>query len=400
MFIPLHTDQRLKRRPIVTESLIIINMLVYLVGLAGRSFGWFENEEFIEAGRFSGQDFRSWQLFSYQFLHDPAGVLHLGFNMLFLWVFGCAVEDRLSRAGFLAFYLFAGAVAAMVHWRISGGPIIGASGSIAGLTGAFLALFPRSRVRVLMFFLVIIRVFDIPAFWFIALSLFIDVLRATAHVLGASAGNIAYAAHIAGYLYGFLFALLLLALKIVPRGEFDVVRLFQLAHRRRVLRSVTRRHGTQFDTSLNPHAAASGRAAAETPATAAQQAMANERAAILALFRDAQLDQAASAYAKLLDKLPESIFPEDRQLDLANQLYASKDYRHASAAYELLLRHFPRNPKADEVKLILGLIYTRHLPAQDRARHLLAEARSRLRIEGLIALADQLQSELETSSSA
>ncbi len=399
MFIPLGTDQRSKRRPVVTESLILINMLVYLVGLAGSTFGWFDIGDFINAGRFDGRDFHWWQLATYQFLHDPGGIWHLAFNMLFLWVFGCAVEDRLKRIGFLAFYLFAGAVAAIVHWQAGGsgggGPIIGASGSIAGITGAFLAFFPRSHIRVLVFFF-FIGVWQIPALWFIALYFLVDVLRATAEWLGASGDYVAYQAHLAGYLYGFLFAFMLLAVKLVPRGEFDVFRLFQLAQRRKALRGVTKRHGTLFDASLNPDAKVTGRAAAAgKPLTARQQAVAESRAEVALLLREHQLADAATRYATLLDEEGEMVFSDDRQLDLANQLYAEKDYAHASRAYELLLKHYPRSAKADEVKLILSLIYARHMRKPQRARDLLAEARPRIRVEGLKALADQLLAELD-----
>jgi membrane associated rhomboid family serine protease len=93
-----------------------------------------------------------WQLFSSLFIHDPHSVWHLAFNMLFLWIFGAPVESRLGRVSFLSLYLLGGAVANIAHMMVSKAPVIGASGAIAGLTGAFLALYPRSRVIVLFLF--------------------------------------------------------------------------------------------------------------------------------------------------------------------------------------------------------------------------------------------------------
>ena len=128
----------------VTQALIVANLVVYLVGASGSFFDRFDPEALANLGHFDPRDFKVWQLLTYQFLHDPHGIWHIAFNMLFLWVFGSAVEDRLGRVGFLGFYLIGGAVAALAHMAITKAPVIGASGSIAGVTGAFLALFPRS----------------------------------------------------------------------------------------------------------------------------------------------------------------------------------------------------------------------------------------------------------------
>ena len=156
MFIPLRTDRPPKRRPLVTEALIIINLVIYLCGAAGAFLGWFENPAALtDFGHFDPGAFKWWQLFTYQFLHDPHGIWHIAFNMLFLWVFGAAVEDRLGRIGFLGFYLTGGIVAALAHAMTDPSPVIGASGAIAGVTGAFLALFPRSRIQVLFIFFII-----------------------------------------------------------------------------------------------------------------------------------------------------------------------------------------------------------------------------------------------------
>ena len=121
MLIPLRTDRPPKRRPVITEALIIVNLIVYLIGAAGYYLDLFEHGALAAFGHFDPQDFRAWQLVTYQFMHDPNGFGHIAFNMLFLWVFGAAVEDRLGRLGFIGFYLIAGIVAALAH-SVAAGP--------------------------------------------------------------------------------------------------------------------------------------------------------------------------------------------------------------------------------------------------------------------------------------
>ena len=125
-----------------------------------------------ESGIYYALDSRRGRVFAY----DPDGILHLLFNMLFLWVFGRAVEDRLGHVGFLAFYLVGGIIAGWAHSLVDRHPVIGASGSIAGVTGAFLALFPRSRVQVLFF----ISLISVPSLLFILLYVAIDLLNTMA----------------------------------------------------------------------------------------------------------------------------------------------------------------------------------------------------------------------------
>ena len=238
MLIPLRTDRPPKRRPVVTEALIIVNLIVYLIGAAGYFFDLFEHGDLAGFGHFDPQNFRAWQLVTYQFMHDPNGFGHIAFNMLFLWVFGAAVEDRLGRLGFIGFYLIAGIVAALAHSAITPSPVIGASGSIAGVTGAFLALFPRSRIKILFFFF-LIGVYNIPALWFIGFYFVIDLLRQAGSFFGGGGSNVAYMAHLSGYVYGFGVGFALLALRILKREEFDVFYLFTQARRRAAFRAAS-----------------------------------------------------------------------------------------------------------------------------------------------------------------
>lgn len=141
-------------------------------------------------------------LLSSQFLH--ADWMHLGGNMLFLWIFGDNIEDEMGHMPYLGFYLFTGALSGYAHVitdPVSYVPLVGASGAIAGLMGGYLLLFPKARIDILFFF----RIFPIPAWimllvWF-ALQ-FVGVLGST-----PGAGGVAYWAHAGGFVAGMIVAL-------------------------------------------------------------------------------------------------------------------------------------------------------------------------------------------------
>jgi membrane associated rhomboid family serine protease len=143
-----------------------------------------------------------------QFLHG--GWLHLGGNMLYLWIFGNNVEDRFGRTRFLAFYLLGGILAALSQVAIdpsSPVPTIGASGAIAATLGAYLVLFPRARVTTLVFLGFFYQLIDVPAiavlgFWFV-LQL-VDGLTSLGSV--QTGGGVAFFAHIGGFVFGAVLA--------------------------------------------------------------------------------------------------------------------------------------------------------------------------------------------------
>jgi membrane associated rhomboid family serine protease len=140
------------------------------------------------------------------FIH--AGFLHLGGNMLFLWVFGRAVEDRLGSLVYALFYLVAGLLAGIVQCLVSLGdnePLIGASGAIAGVLGIYFVSYPTAWVRVLVPVLFFFWTFDLPAvlvlaFWFV--SQFLSGVAAITHASRATSGDVAVWAHVAGFVLG------------------------------------------------------------------------------------------------------------------------------------------------------------------------------------------------------
>lgn len=375
--------------------MIIVNMLIYLLGLVGQYRGLFDLETMVSAGHLGRHGFKVWQLVTYQFLHDSGSIWHLAFNMLFLWIFGCAVEDRLGRLSYLAFYLLGGATAGVAHMMISPNPVIGASGSISAVTGAFLAMFPRSRIKVLVIFF-LIGAYNIPSLWFIGFFFALDVVKQVFGLLGSTEGHVAYAAHIAGYLYGFGTAFLLLATRVVKREEFDVFYLFKQARRRAAFRAAAGSGpaGPWESGSADTAKRLAKQQTKSAPISTDVPEVVAARAEITRLVDDHQLHEAAARYLDLLDEHPEAVLPERVQLDVANQLYSDGEHFHASLAYELLLHHYPRRDRAAEVRLLLGIIFARHLNQPDRARQFLEEAATALHEPEQKSLARRLLDEL------
>jgi rhomboid family protein len=150
----------------------------------------------------------SWPtVFTSMFLHG--GWFHVLGNMLYLWIFGDNVEDRMGHGRFLVFYLVAGAIAALAQVFVNPGslvPTIGASGAIAGVMGAYFVLFPHSRVLTLIPLFVFIEIIEIPAIYFLGIWFLMQLLSGVGSMASSSAtsGGIAFWAHVAGFVAGFV----------------------------------------------------------------------------------------------------------------------------------------------------------------------------------------------------
>lgn len=215
MVVPLRDINVRHSFPIVTVSLIVTNCLAFLyeLSLGPALERFFQSAAFVPARYFEPggwvADNRS--VLVAMFLHG--GWAHLLGNMLYLWIFGDNVEDRLGRARYLLFYLFCGWVATLVHAYSnphSTVPSIGASGAIAGVLGAYLVMFPRARVLTLIPIGFFIRIAELPAilvlgFWF-AIQLFSGTMALGAQT--AQRAGVAWWAHIGGFAAGLLLGLL------------------------------------------------------------------------------------------------------------------------------------------------------------------------------------------------
>ena len=143
-------------------------------------------------------------LFTSMFMHG--GLIHLFGNMLYLWIFGDNVEDFFGHFRFLFFYLICGAIAALAQLFFNASshlPMVGASGAIAGVLGAYLVLFPRARVHVLVFLFFFITTVTVPAGLILAFWFVLQVI-ATLPSTAVQAGGVAYYAHIGGFAAGYL----------------------------------------------------------------------------------------------------------------------------------------------------------------------------------------------------
>jgi membrane associated rhomboid family serine protease len=141
------------------------------------------------------------------FLH--AGWLHIGGNMLFLWIFGDNVEDAMGHGPFLVFYLVCGVAANLIHiltHPLSTDPTIGASGAIAGVLGAYLILYPRARVLCVVWLWIFLRFMWVPAIFFLPVWILFQLVAGFASLGGSQAGGVAFWAHIGGFLSGITLA--------------------------------------------------------------------------------------------------------------------------------------------------------------------------------------------------
>lgn len=144
-------------------------------------------------------------LISYQYLHG--GFFHIIGNMLFLWVFGDNVEDRFGKLKYFLFYTFCGVVAALIQSIVSPQspiPLIGASGAISGVLGAYLVLFPRAQIVTLIFIFFFVDVVVLPALLWIGIWFLMQFISALISINHLSMGGVAWFAHIGGFLTGIL----------------------------------------------------------------------------------------------------------------------------------------------------------------------------------------------------
>jgi membrane associated rhomboid family serine protease len=206
--IPLKDDIPTSRTAVVTVGLIAANVLVFLwqmaVGMHWSVWAYGAVPYEVWTGRdvppqsAVGPPFT---VLTSMFLHG--GWAHLAFNMLFLWVFGNNVEDALGRGRFLLFYLLCGIAAAAGQIVLSGPqlvPMVGASGAIAGVLGAYLILFPRARVLTVVPIFVVLQFIWLPASVFLLVWFAVQLLSSS--VGGQTGGGVAWFAHVGGFLAG------------------------------------------------------------------------------------------------------------------------------------------------------------------------------------------------------
>ncbi len=231
--IPLRDDNPTSTKPVLTAALIAANVLVFLYQLslgprAGQALVYQLGAipSVITGARALPADLAVippvFSLFTSMFLHG--GLMHIGGNMLYLWIFGNNIEDAMGRLRFFAFYAITGLAASLAHLLSDPGstiPTIGASGAISGVLGAYLLLYPRARILTLIPLGFFIRIFYIPAGIVLGLWFLFQLLSSS--MSGGQAGGVAWWAHIGGFIAGMV---------LVGAFKKRRVRFFNPPHRR------------------------------------------------------------------------------------------------------------------------------------------------------------------------
>jgi len=317
-------------------------------------------------------ELRSWQLVTYAFLHG--GFWHVVGNMFFLYVFGNNVNDKLGNIGYLCLFVAGAGFSGIGHTVLHSSspiPTLGASGAVAAVTGAYLALFPQTLLTVFYWLLFFIGTMEIPALYFIGFKLiFWD------NMYLRRIPNVAYDAHLSGYAFGILAMLGLLATGLITSSSFDLWAMIKRWNRRR-------RYRDSVSSVYDPF---SGRTMTkqikvkEVKQTAAEKQQAEIitqlRNEIAGRIAQRNLPAAAELYLELIDLDSEQLLPRQYLLDIANQLASDSKPAQAARAYEQFLTHYNKYEYVEQVELMLGILYSRYLQKPDlAAKHLQAAAK-------------------------
>jgi membrane associated rhomboid family serine protease len=359
MILPIRTESTSRRTPHVNYLLIGANVVCFLLfdeRFTGPAMAGLKERHLV----FQSMQPAFHQFITYQFLHADAW--HLLGNLLFLWVFGNSVNGKMGDIPYFLFYVSGGTFAAWGHTVVEqqAFQLLGASGAIAAVTTAYLALFPRSRVTVLVWLFFFIRFFEWPATVIIGLKIIVwDNIVAPG--IGAS-GNVAYQAHLAGYLFGFVAALGMLFVRAVPRDQFDVLALLRRWYLRR-----------EFSTAMSDPASAAraryGTVARVPPNNAQERAHEEHRLDEVAALRGRigealerhDIPTATELYENLVAVDPHQCLSARLQLQIAREFYGSGRFPQAAGAFDRFVECYPHSPEAINVRLLLGIIYARDL---------------------------------------
>ncbi|MFQ5591092.1 MAG: rhomboid family intramembrane serine protease [Phycisphaerae bacterium] len=385
MIVPIRTEASIRQTPLANHLLIAVNVLCFPLlderaPFMGGSLAAWRTQHLV----FQTDEPGFLQFFTYQFLHGD--MWHLLGNMLFLWVFGNAVNGKMGQVPYLLFYLAGGAFAAWGWALVSARPahLIGASGAIAAVTTAYLAMFPRSRVTVLVWFF-FIHFFELPAMVMIGVKIIVWDNLVAPRIVG-SAGAVAHAAHLAGYLFGFATALGMLFFRALPRDQFDILALWSRWHRRRVFASAM----------SGPEAVGRGRfgQVARAPSADTQQQREDERqldqlselrARVGEALQRCDVESALEAFEQLIAIDPQQCLSEVQQLRLARELYRLGRFPQAAAAFDRFAECYPRSREFPDVLLLVGIIYARDLKQYETADKRLTQAKALVHDEKRLA---------------
>ena len=194
-FLPYKDENPSRSFPFVTVTLIVLNVAVFIWSLTNFNY-------IIQTYGFTPAQFSFLAIITSMFLHG--GIDHIAGNMWYLWLFGDNVEDRFGKVKYSVFYLAAGVFAALVHYvsdPVSAIPAIGASGAISGVLGAYVAIFPKVKVKTIGPFY---QTFELPAWTLMGLWFALQLIFGGISLLGGEGSGIAFWAHVGGFIFGWM----------------------------------------------------------------------------------------------------------------------------------------------------------------------------------------------------
>ena len=394
MLLPIRTSIRPRQTPYANYALIILNIIVFLLTYAphytitgmGRTVEPLRSAANILM--LTPSHPHLWQFITYAFLH--ANFMHIFGNMFFLFLFGNNVNGKLGNIGYICFYLAGGIFSAIGHIMVGGGNVLGASGAVAAVTGAYLILFPRTLITIIYWF-IIIGTMEVPALFFIAFKMiFID------NVLARYTPNVAYDAHLSGYAFGMLSMLILLSTRLLASDGIDFWVMVKQWNRRRSYR----------DTVSQGYDPFTGMAAKKikvkevkkTPQQVEQEQKVQQmRTEIAGRLAQQNISAAARLYLELMETDSQQILSKQNLLDIANQLSSEKEHGHAAMAYEQFLENYGNYEYSEQVQLMLGIIYSRYLGNSDLATKHLTQAMKKLTDAGQLQMCKEELDKLQSS---
>jgi len=379
MLLPIRTSIRPRRTPYANYAIVAVNVAIFLLE---REYIRRWANQFVLDPR-PGHLFL-WQFVSYAFLH--AGLMHIVGNMFFLYLFGNNVNDKLGNIGYLAFYLAGAVFSGIGHTLLSSSPVLGASGAVAAVTGAYLVLFPQTLITVIYWFF-IIGTMELPAMYFIAFKLIIWDNMVEPRFAPPVA--IAYGAHLAGYIFGIAAMVCLLATHILSGSNYDMWAMIKLWNRRRRYRDVV-------SNGYDPYTGRAKVKVKEVIRTAAEQQKEEQirqlRSEISNRMTQRNLPAAAELYIELMEQDSKQILPRQQLLDIANQLAGENKHAESVKAYEQFLSHYRTYEYAEQVELMLGIVYARYLNQPELAEKHLQIAERKLTDPGQLKMCrDELE---------
>jgi len=318
-----------------------------------------------------------WQFVSYAFLHG--GFMHIIGNMFFLYLFGNNVNDKLGNIGYLCFYLAGAVFSGIGHTLVSGGSVIGASGAVAAVTGAYLVLFPQTLITVVYWFF-FIGMIEVPALYFILLKMII-----IDNVIARYTPQVAYNAHLAGYSFGIAAMLAMLGAGLISTSNFDLWAMIKRWNRRRQFRDAV-------SSGYDPFAGRTENKRikvkeVKSPAEQQKDEKSKElRSEISKRIAQRNLPAAAGFYLELMSHDNTQILPKQQLLDIANQLAGDNKHTESAQAYEQFLTHYANYEYAEQVELMLGILYCRYLNKPNLAIKYLEAAAKKLTDPGQLKM--------------